>query len=71
MHQPLIIFGVRAAAAAKASTSRNSAVVLIERMLFDAPAAIHPCSRTVRLAEALNKPLRWRARVVDHRIAQQ
>lgn len=48
MHQPLIIFGVGAAAAAKGVHQREQrAVVLIEQVLFDAPAALEPCSRTL------------------------
>ncbi len=63
MHQPLIILGVRAAAAAKGVHQREQrAVVLIEQVLFDAPAAIQALQpQAVGLAEALDKG-RWRAR---------
>ncbi len=74
MHQPLIIFGVGAAAAAKGVHQREQrAVVLIEEVLFDAPAALEPLQpHTVRLAEALNKSrFAGEPGVVDHRIAQQ
>ncbi len=47
MHQPLIILGVRAAAAAKVHQREQRAVVLIEQVLFDAPAPSEPCSRTL------------------------
>ncbi len=57
MHQPLIILGVRAAAAAKGVHQREQrAVVLIEQVLFDAPAAIQALQpHAVGLAEALDK----------------
>lgn len=74
MHQPLIILGVRAAAAAKGVHQREQrAVVLIEQMLFDAPAAIQALQpHAVGLAEALDKGrFAGEPGIVDHRIAQQ
>ncbi len=41
MHQPLVILSVGAAAAAKGVDQRNNAaMMLIEQVLFDAPAAL-------------------------------
>ncbi len=74
MHQPLIILGVRAAAAAKGVHQREQrAVVLIEQVLFDAPAAIQALQpHAVGLAEALDKGrFAGEPGIVDHRIAQQ
>ncbi len=74
MHQPLIILGVRAAAAAKGVHQREQrAVVLIEQVLFDAPAAIRALQpHAVGLAEALDKGrFAGEPGIVDHRIAQQ
>jgi hypothetical protein len=49
MHQPLIILGVGAAAAAKGVHQREQrAVVLIEQVLFDAPAAPGPAAARCR-----------------------
>ncbi len=74
MHQPLIILGVRATAAAKGVHQREQrAVVLIEQVLFDAPAAIQALQpHAVGLAGALDKGrFAGEPGIVDHRIAQQ